>query len=450
MRTFEDLSGSKELWRGKFLESYGSGQTRVLKLMNYRNAKRLVQESAYRLPGEEEIETRTALSRVVLEDIDVPKDKPEFDVAAIDGYALSSARTATAIAANPVSYEVVGRSFPGQLSRAQLFSQNQALYVACGAPIPSGADCVVKVEHVKETEGRIHVFHPVKSSKNIFAKGEDLKIGTRLFSRGHFLRPQDIGAILSIGQTRVKVARRPVVGVLSIGSELTDVDNPKEGLVIIDHAYTILGFLQELGVQGENLGVCDDNSDNIGSRLKIGLGKCDMVVTMGGCSVGVRDTAPEAINGLPESRLLFHGLRLSPGKVTGMFIVNEKPVVMLAGHITTAISGFFVVVTDIIQNMMHISGMERDRYYQARLSEEVKTKQGMARFLLARVHEVDDELVAMPFGFDTNLFSTLTSANSYSVVSEDSHHKAGDRIRFYPLNQLGVHRNGSLHRSNGT
>ncbi|MEE8187471.1 MAG: hypothetical protein V3T99_07430, partial [Nitrososphaerales archaeon] len=78
------------------------------------------------------------------------------------------------------------------------------------------------------------------------------------------------------------------------------------------------------------------------------------------------------------------------------------------------------------------------------------TKQGMARFLLARVHEVDDELVAMPFGFDTNLFSTLTSANSYSVVSEDSHHKAGDRIRFYPLNQLGVHRNGSLHRSNGT
>ncbi len=432
------------------MERYGSGQTRVLKLMSYRNAKRLVRESVFRLPGEEEIETRTALSRVILEDIEVPRDKPKLDVAAIDGYALSSASTATAIAENPVSYEVVGRSFPDQLSRAQLVSQNQALYVACGAPIPSGSDCVVKVEQVKEAEGRIHVFHPVKSSKNIFAKGEDLKVGTRLFSKGHFLRPQDIGAILSIGRTRVKIARRPVVGVLSVGSELTDIDNPKEGLVINDHAYTILGFLQELGVPGENLGVCDDNSDSICSRLKIGLRKCDMVVTMGGCSVGLRDLVPEAINRLPESRLLFHGLRLSPGKVTGMFIVNEKPVVMLAGHITTAISGFFIVVTDIIQKMTHISAMERDPSYDARLLEEVKTKQGMARFLLARVYTVNDELVAIPFGFDTNLFSTLTSANSYSIVSEDSLRKAGERIRFYPLNQLGGYGNGSLYRSNGT
>lgn len=432
------------------MEKYGSGQIRVLKLMNYGIAKRLVHESIFRLPSGEETETRAALSRVILEDINVPRDKPEFDLAAVDGYAVASASTVTASAANPVSYEIVGRSFPDQMSTQQLASHDQALYVACGAPIPKGADCVVKVEHVKERESSIQVFHSLRGSKNVFARGEDLKVGTRLFSEGHLLRPQDIGAILSIGQTRVKVARRPVVGVLSVGSELTDVDDPKEGLVINDHAYTILGFLQGLGAQGENLGVCDDNSDNISSRLKIGLSKCDLVITMGGCSVGLRDSVPEAISELPQSRLLFHGLRISPGKVTGMFIVNEKPVVMLAGHITTAISGFFIVVVDIVQKMMRISATDRDRYYEARLSEEVKTKQGMARFLLARVHRVDDELIAIPFGFDTNLFSTLTSANSYSIVSEDSHHKAGERIRFYPLNEFGVHGNGTLYRSNWT
>ena len=124
---------------------------------------------------------------------------------------------------------------------------------------------------------------------------------------------------------------------------------------------------------------------------------------------------------------------------------------MLAGHLTAAVSGFFIVVNDIIKKTMRISAVECEKYYEAKLLEEVKTKEGMARFLLARVHTVDDQLVAVPFGFDTNLYSTLTSANSYSIVSEDSHHKAGERIRFHRLNQLGgVHGNGSLYRSTRT
>ncbi|MBI2127418.1 MAG: hypothetical protein HYU02_08945 [Thaumarchaeota archaeon] len=226
-----------------------------------------------------------------------------------------------------------------------------------------------------------------------------------------------------------------MVGVLSVGSELVEAKEISDGHIPNDHAYVMLGFLQYLGVETKNLGVCPDDGSKIAVKLVEGLNKCDMVITMGGCSVGKKDIVPHVIANLPQTRTLFHGIRVSPGKVTGLSIVEHKPVVMLAGHIVTATAGFFMVALPIMQHRMGFPGHHEAGPISAKLTEDIKTKPGMARFLFARIEYRDGDITARPFGFETNLLSNLVAANSYTLVPENSDVKAGETLAFHCMNQ---------------
>ncbi len=245
---------------------------------------------------------------------------------------------------------------------------------------------------------------------------------------------EDVVRNRSIDYGKVKVLKKPVAGVLSVGSELTDARNPLEGRMVNDHAYVLLGFLQEFGIETTNMGVCPDEENEIGERLRAGLRQCDLVITLGGTSVGKRDLVPRAIMNLSSARELFHGMRMSPGKVNGLMMVDNKPVIILAGHIVTAVAGFFTIVVPILQRMQNMAEKELTNPIKAKLDSDVKTKPGTVRFLIARLKRTKGQLIATPFGLETNLLSILVSADAYAVIDSDSKPIAGETLVFRSLN----------------
>jgi molybdopterin molybdotransferase len=408
-------------------------QDRVLKLASYEKVEKIIEEIEV-CTGYESIPAHLAYARILAEDVIVTHDIPEFDKSAIDGYAFSSSTTAPARNDSPLEYQIIGEIFPDD-RKPRSIKPHQTMYVACGAPIPEGADCVIKFEQVHRSGDRIQVFSPFVGGKNISRRGEDFKAGTALFRSNHLLRPQDVGALISIGCRSVKVLARPLIGVLSVGDELTEAEKPFEGYQVNDHAYVVLGFLRELGAYTTDLGICPDDEDTITQKLAEGLKRCDMIITMGGGSVGRRDMVPRVLAELPNAKMLFHGIRVSPGKVTGLASVNSKPVVMLAGHIVTAAAGFFMVCLPILRRMLNLPRNQQTSTVDAKLAKDVKTKPKMARFLFARIRVSNGELVAEPFGFETNLLSTLVAANSYALVPQDFLFRAGETLTFALLNQ---------------
>jgi len=404
----------------------------LLKLVKYEQVQQTIRNSINIL-GYEIVRTENAHGRILADGVTVAQDQPTFADFAVDGYAIDSSTAKSATRTSPASYEIVGEVFPDDASENRI-KPDQTFYVSCGSRIPQAADCVVKAELVEKQNGTIKLSSPIAHGKNISYTGEDFKVGTKLFSSYHKLRPQDIAALLATGHIKVKVLKRPVAGVLSVGSELTDARNPTKGCLVNDHAYVLLGFLREFEVETVNLGVCPDETEKISAKLRDAIQKCDMVITLGGTSVGKKDLVPNAILSL-GAKEMFHGMRMSPGKVNGLMMVREKPVVMLAGHIVTALAGFFTIVVPILQHMQNMS--KQMKVVSAVLAEDVKMKAGTDRFLLVHIKNIDGQQIATPFGLDTNLLSSLVSANAYSIVPSDSEPKAGESLEFHPLNLSG-------------
>lgn len=405
--------------------------SRLLKLVTYEQAQQMIRNSI-EVIGHETIQTDNAYGRILADDVTVSKDQPTFDKAAVDGYAIDSSTARLATRKSPAIYSIVGEVFPDDASE-NIIKPDQTLYVACGSRIPQGADCVVKAELVEKHDNAIKLSSSMAQGKNISYRGEDFQAGTKLFSSYHKLRPQDVAVLLATGHAKVRVLKRPMVGVLSVGSELADARDSSRGRIVNDHAYALLGFLREFEAETVNLGVCPDETKKISNKLRDAIQKCDMVITLGGTSVGKKDFVPNAILNLGAKKM-FHGMRMSPGKVNGLMMVRNKPIVMLAGHIVTALAGFCTIVVPILQRMQN---MPKQKHVTALLTEDVKMKAGMDRFLLAQIKNIDGRQTAKPFGLETNLLSSLVSANAYSIVPSDSEPKAGESLEFYPLNLSG-------------
>lgn len=155
------------------------------------------------------------MSRVLAVDVVSDVNIPAESRAVFDGYAVHSADTQGASVVNPVVLEIVGETFPGDPSCSM--SSRQTIFVACGAPLPKGADAVVKTENVRLLDDKIEICSPIEPGKNVGVVGEDVEKGRLLLRKGHFLRPQDIGLLAALGMKSIKVFKKPRVGIISFG-----------------------------------------------------------------------------------------------------------------------------------------------------------------------------------------------------------------------------------------
>ncbi|TCS35982.1 molybdopterin molybdochelatase [Paucimonas lemoignei] len=274
-------------------------------------AQQFIQQCLSPVSGIERLAVRSALGRVLAEDIISPIHVPAHDNSAMDGYAL---RGADLQANAPLTLRVIGSAFAGGGFTGKVAS-GECVRIMTGAPMPPGCDTVVPQELV-QVEGDTGVAIPagvVRLGDNRRLQGEDLRAGAPALHKGRILKPADLGLIASLGIAEVPVHRRLRVAFFSTGDELRSLGEPLEsGCVYDSNRYTLYGMLTRLGCELLDMGVVRDDPVALEAALRSACENADVVITSGGVSVGEADYTKEIMARLGE--VLFWKIAMRPGR----------------------------------------------------------------------------------------------------------------------------------------
>jgi len=383
-----------------------------LKVKSLEEAKKLALERLRPVGEVEEVPTSEGLGRVLAEEVVSPEDLPGFARAAMDGYAVRAADTFGATLEEPVALRLVGEVEMGTEPTARL-RQGEAVAIHTGGALPPGADAVVILEETEASPRGVLVFSPVAPGANVIAEDEDLKRGERLLPSGHGLRAQDIGALLAVGLTEVRVFRRVSVGVISTGDELiTPRERPRPGQVRDINSYILVCQVQELGAEAVNYGIIPDDQAELREAVERGLQETDLLLISGGSSVGSRDLTLEVLEELGE--VLVHGLAIAPGKPTIFAWAKGKPLIGLPGNPASALIVADRFVAPLIERLSGLREPQIIRRPQLRatLTKRVASKVGREEFVRVRLVNGGAE----PIPAQSGVISSLVRADGLIAI----------------------------------
>jgi molybdopterin molybdotransferase len=408
---------------------------RLLKRANPQEAVDLLLASVKEnVTGSESVPLDQCLGRVLAKDAFSDRNIPDYDKTFIDGYAVNPEETKAASTTKPTTFKIVGKLFPADYPTTAQVQRGEAIYVACGAPIPKGASATVKVEETRMHENIVEIVREIKAGEGIIPLGDDVKKGDLLLPKGHVLRPQDLGLLASIKLAKAEVFKKPAVSIISGGDELLKQCQKDPDAIANNYALVVAGLASELGAAPKLLGIMPDALDKVTQKIREAVETSDIVVTIGGSSVGVKDFVPDAVNALGEPGVLVQGVSLRPGAISGFGLVNGKPVVMLPGHIGSCIGGFYLFVAPLIAVYSGLAADSAPRV-PAVLGEAVETGPQF-RFLLVNVRRADGKLVATPSQGGSSALTTIVKSNGYAIVPPHTKLAKGEGVTVCLFNKL--------------
>jgi molybdenum cofactor synthesis domain-containing protein len=367
----------------------------------------------------EAVLVQRSLNRILAEDMRADTSVPSFEKSAMDGYAVVAEDTFGASQTNPSLLKLIGESRMGEVSRLTVH-RGETVAIATGAAVPQGANAVVMVENTRHLDtGHVEVYSAVSPSENISRVGEDVRQGAIVLERGRKLKPSDLGLLVALGQKTVKVVKRPKIGVLSTGNELSDRGVAGESKIADVNRPMLMAMVEECGGTPVDLGISRDDARQISRRLAKGLKTTDLVLVTAGTSVGKADLVPDIINALGKPGMLVHGIAMRPSLPTGLAVVNGKPVFSLPGLPVSAMFAFSTFVQPLILRML---GTEADPQpkIKARAMRRIVGVPGFRTFVRVVVREEDGTLSADPLRSPgSGNLTTLTRANGVLVVPEN-------------------------------
>ena len=367
-----------------------------------------------------------AFRRVLAEDVLAPRNVPEYPTAHWDGYAVRSEDVAGAGDATPVPLKVMGAVGPGSRAKAAI-ARGEAYQVATGAGLPSGADSVVPKESVEVREGRAMVKEPSQPGSHVYAVGEDLKKGEAIAKAGQVVRAQDVGELISTGHRRVRVWRRPKVSVLATGSELVE-GRPKKGKVVNSHSPVFQRLCEAFGCAPVDLGIAKDDSAEISRKLRRGLAGSDLVLTLGGTSVGEKDYIAAAVRAMRPD-LLVHRVKMDRGRVAGIAVVRGKPLVMMPGPIQGAMNAFLLFAVPLIDVLSGTEERQSEILCTFRGEWRARRRYSDFRKVVYVRLERGTEMTASPLLAETESMKVLAEADGCVVVPENvTRIDSGERV----------------------
>ncbi len=247
-------------------------------------AQRCVLESVSLL-GTESVKLEQSLGRVLAEDIRANRDQPPYDVSAMDGYALRSADVVNAPAVLAIIEDIKAGDMP-----TKVLAAGQCARIMTGAPVPQGADAVIRVEDTQAMpDAQVQINCAVKSSNDIRPRGESMRNGETMLQAGTEITPGVVGLLAMVKRSEVQVYRQPRVAILSTGDELEGLNDPFDANKIPDaNSYALMAQVQALGIRPVLLGIARDDPDELRRALQEGL-QYDVLLVSGGTSVGVHD-----------------------------------------------------------------------------------------------------------------------------------------------------------------
>ena len=363
-------------------------------MITVEEAQRKLLARARPLPPED-VPVLKSLGRVLREDIRSPLSIPPFDKAAMDGYAVRASDVRAASERSPVELKVLEDLPAGRVGRHRL-KEGTASRIMTGAPVPAGADAVVMVEHTEKAGDRVRVLKAAAPGDHIAPAGEDVKKGERVLGKGTVIRPAEMGMIAATGRNRVKVGVRPVVAVLSTGSEIVTPGRPlKPGRIYDANGPSLTGLAASRGAAARFLGIAPDRKGALEGKIR-GAGDFHVLVLSGGVSVGDHDLVQEILLGMGVRRLLWK-VAMKPGKPVFAGMLGGRFVLGLPGNPVSCMVTFELFVRPVLDALL--GRAERGgRRGQACLMETLTLKPDRRKFLRGRVHVVDGRLCVRLFG----------------------------------------------------
>ncbi|MDR0576607.1 MAG: molybdopterin molybdotransferase MoeA [Candidatus Accumulibacter sp.] len=386
---------------GKTNLSVGEAQARVLRHVP--------------LGGVEEVPLECSLGRVLAGEVRANRDLPPRDVSAMDGFAVRSADLAGAGAVLTVIEDIRAGDRP-----QRSVAGGQCARIMTGAPVPSGADAVVRVEDTRALSGdRVEILVPVKAGDDIRLRGETLRNGDVALAAGTEITPGAVGVLAAVKRARVLVRRRPRVAVLSSGDELEALDAPFDPERIPEsNGHALMAQVRALGIEPAYLGIARDEPEELAAYLRRGL-EHDVLLVSGGSSVGTHDHVRPALEALGVT-LHFWCVEMKPGHPVALGTRDERLVFALPGNPVSSMVCFEQFVLPALRAFMGHSRLFR-RDVTATLAHAVKHKPGRTEFVRVTLRRgADGGLTASSTGMQSsgNLCS-MAQADGLLIVPAD-------------------------------
>jgi putative molybdopterin biosynthesis protein len=341
----------------------------------------------------ERLPLTAAYGRIVAMPLVAPHPMPPFDQALVDGYALRSSDTQTATPAQPVRL-ALGQTLTAGAQLAQPLGPRQTIRIMTGAPVPAGANTVVKMEESELDAGALLIRQPLPQGLYVQRRGAEIQRRTVVLRQGERLTPQRIGVALSLGLDSVDVIRRPRVALVAPGDELLPPGAVwQPGKKWCSNLYALDIRAQELGCTSVNLGLVPDTLASLSAQLRRGL-ETDVVVILGASGRGDHDFAVRAMAAI-GAEMVFQGVATSPGRSVAVARCGQTLIIGLPGSPWAAFVGFEVFVWPALRALLGQRPALPARQ-SATLTTLLQGRPGMTSFVPARLQPRPTGCVAMP------------------------------------------------------
>lgn len=381
----------------------------------------------------ESIPILEALGRVLAEDIQADMDIPPLPNTAMDGYAVRAEDTRGASKDHPVRLRILQDLPAGYVTSAEV-QPGTAIRIMTGAPIPPGADAVVRFEDTREGGAWVEVFQEVPKGKEIRQAGEDVRRGQLVLPKGTELRPQEIGMLAALGHPRVKVHRRPRVAILATGDEVIEVDAPwQPGKIRNANSYSNAAQVLRYGGQPFLLGIARDEIGELTARIRAGLQQgVDLFLTSGGVSMGDFDVVKKVL--AAEGEMRFWRVRMKPGKPLAFGHIQGVPLLGLPGNPVSAMVSFELFARPAILKMLGKTHLEKPTV-EAILADPIARKDGRRHYLRVQVTRENGQYIARLTGEQgSGILLSMVRAQGLAIIPEEARSlPAGSKVQVMML-----------------
>ncbi|CAG0975122.1 molybdopterin molybdotransferase [Methylophilaceae bacterium] len=380
-------------------------------------ARQYIREFLNPATTRESVSIRSALGRVLAEDILSPCNVPNHDNSAMDGYAFNADDLASS---GETALRVIGTAYAGK-AYAGALGKGQCVRIMTGAVMPQGADTVVIQERVSAENDTIRFTDGPKRGANTRYAGEDLAQGQRVLPAGHLIRAADLGLIASLGIGELKVYRKLRVAFFSTGDELVGIGQElKAGQVYDSNRYTLYGMLTRLGVEIIDMGIVRDVPELLEQALLDASACADVILTSGGVSVGEADFMKQLLEKLGQ--VVFWKVAMKPGRPLAYGKVGHAHYFGLPGNPVAVMVSFYQFVREALLVLMGQPAPTPSPLLSAICTGEIKKLTGRTEFQRGILYpDQDGSWKVRPTGNQgSGILRSMSEANCFIVLDENT------------------------------